>query len=338
MQPCGTNEVHGTLPFNCKPTANLRLAVALAKSLAVLFVCTMHLQAAAPTVIYSTGFETTEGYSTGFVLAGQQNWVSAGSGGNGILNGFFPGMGQQAYVGFGAPSSTDDLLNLWRPLNLAPVPTNQPVVKFSVTMSVIGSTNDHHDDFRWSVYNTNGARLFTLDFDGAALAITYALDDGQGFVATGWNFARDTIYDLVVTMNFARNRWSATLNGTQVAASLPISTAGAALNLGDVDAVWAIRTPTSPGNNYLIFDDYRLTTEDVAVSRPMVSSVAALGDGRLQLRLQGEQTVRYAIEGTTNLAQWVSLTTNSAATGVIDFTDSTAPGLSRRFYRARQVP
>lgn len=296
-------------------------------------------RAAAPTVVYSTRFEVAEGYSTSFLLAGQQGWISDGSGGNGILDGFFAGMGQQAYIGFGAPEAAGDFLNVWRPINLAPVPTNQPVVKFAVTMSVISSSggNTQHDDFRWSVYNTNGARLLTLDFDASALAISYALDDGQGFTATGWNFARDTIYDLVITMNVARNRWSATLNGTQVAAALPISTTGAALNIGDVDAVWAIRTPGSPGNNYLIFDNYQLTTEDVAVTQPGISSPTRLGDGSLQLRLQGEQVVRYAFEASTNLTLWLPLTTNSAATGAIDFTDATAGAFDRRFYRVRQV-
>ena len=320
-----------------RATASARFAIALLLLWLGLRTGNTLTLAASPTVIYSTGFETTEGFSPSLALAGQQGWISAGSGGSGILNGFFAGLGQQAYVGFGAPTAANDFLNLWRPLNLAPIPANQPVVKFSVTMAVITSANGRHDDFRWSAYNTNGARLFTLDFDAATQAITYALDDNQGFTATGWNFTRDTIYDLVITMNFARNRWSATLNGTHVAAALPITTTGAALNLGDVDAVWAIRTPGSPGNNYLIFDNYQLTTEDIAATVPALNSVARLNDGSLQLGLQGEQVVRYAVEASTNLTHWISLTTNSAATGAIAFTDASASGFAQRFYRVRQV-
>ena len=62
-------------------------------------------------------------------------------------------------------------------------------------------------------------------------------------------------------MNVPRNRWQASLSGTALTAPLPITTTNAALNLGDIDAVWAIRTVGSAGNNYLVFDNYQIAGE-----------------------------------------------------------------------------
>jgi hypothetical protein len=62
--------------------------------------------AASPTVLYSTGFETSENFTTSADLAGQNGWQGEGSLSqlwNGVLDGAFAGYGQQAYIGFAAP-------------------------------------------------------------------------------------------------------------------------------------------------------------------------------------------------------------------------------------------
>src|SRR4029079_16901271 len=99
-------------------------------------------------------------------------------GASGILSNFFPGLGQQAYLGFTAPErNTNEFFSVYRPVNVAPIPTNQSLLRFSVLMQIVDSTstNGPWDDFRWSVYNTNGVRLFTLDFDNASLMVSYIL-------------------------------------------------------------------------------------------------------------------------------------------------------------------
>ena len=142
------------------------------------------LPTCAATLIYRTTFESFEGYNANFTLSGQNNWSHFGTGGNGLVTDFIPGAGQSAYIGFSAPTNSGEFLNVWRPVNLVPVPTNLSVVTFSVTMRVIDSSNGRRDDFRWSLYNTNGARLFSLDFDNVTTGINYGLDNGAGFVAT----------------------------------------------------------------------------------------------------------------------------------------------------------
>ena len=299
----------------------------------VLFLLAALLPASAATLIYRTGFESFEGYSTNSPLSGQNGWRHEGSGGNGIVTNFIPGAGQSAYIGFGAPSATE-FNNVWRPVNLAPVPTSLSAVTFSVTMLVVDSTDGHRDDFRWSFYNTNGSRLFSLDFDNSTEGINYALDGAGGFVSTGFQFTRGAVHELAVTLNFPRNRWQALLDGTVLTAPLPITTTNAALNLGDIDAVWAIRTPGSAGNNYLVFDNYQIAGEP-RVTTPSILSATRQLDGQLRLQVQAEQATRNAIEISTNLTQWTSVVTNSAPDGLFDVLDGAPLTLPRRFYRVR---
>lgn len=300
----------------------------------VLVLFAIVLACPAATLIYRTTFEAHEGYNASSDLSGQNNWTHEGSGGNGLLTGFIPGQGQQAYIGFTAPAGTDEFLNVWRPVNFAPVPTNLSVVTFSVSMRVVDSTNGRRDDFRWSIYNTNGSRLFTLDFDNATEGISYVLDDGAEFVPTGFQFSRDAVHELAITMNFRRNRWQAALDGFALMSALPITTTNAALNLGDVDAVWAIRTPGSAGNNFLAFDNYTISGE-APVTVPSLVSVARQGDGLLRLLVQAEQATRNAIEVSTNLTHWTAVVTNSAPSGAFEVLDGSPSLLPRRFYRVR---
>lgn len=308
-----------------------RAALVGASLLAVLL---LPRSAAAATLIYRTTFEGHEGYDTNLTLSGQNNWVQFGTGGSGLVTDFISGAGRSAYIGFGAPTGTDEFLNVWRPVNLAPVPTNLSVVTFSVTMMVADASNGRRDDFRWSIYNTNGARLFSLDFDNSTTGINYGLDDGAGFVATGYQFTRGAVHELAITMNFPRNRWQASLDGTVLNSPLPITTTNAALNLGDIDAVWAIRTPGSAGDNYLVFDNYQIAGEP-RVAAPTLLSATRQGEGQLRFQVQAEQATRNAIEISTNLTQWTAVATNSAPDGMFDVLDGAPLTLPRRFYRVR---
>jgi hypothetical protein len=284
------------------------------------------------TLIYRTGFEGHEGYQTNLSLTGQHGWVHEGTGGNGVVVEFIPGAGQSAYIGFGAPTGTDEFLNIWRPVNLAPVPTNLSVITFSVTMLIVDSSNGRRDDFRWSFYNTNANRLFTVDFDNVTEGINYALDNGA-FVSTGFQFTRGAVHELTITLNFPRNRWQAALDGVALSGPVPITTTNAALNLGDVDAVWAVRTPGNPGNNYLVFDNYQLAGEP----RITVYSPTRQPDGQLRLSVATEPVTRNVIEVSTNLFSWVGVMTNGTPAGRFDVLDNATMLMPRRFYRVRAV-
>jgi hypothetical protein len=286
-------------------------------------------------VIYSTNFELSEGYDPRYTLVGQKGWLGFGSGGNGILTNFFEGFGQQAYIGFAAPAQKDDLFNIWRPFPTIVISSNQPIVKFSVMMQIADSSNGQYDDFRWSVYNTNDARLFSLDFDNSALLISYALDDDKGFVSTRRSYDNLGFYNLVITMNLARNLWSASLNDVPFVTSQPITTTGAALKIGDIDAVWAIRRPGLPGDNYMIFDNYRVETQAQPSVPPKIELVGFQQNGQPILRVFGETGLDYVIEATSDFVQWQPLKVLTApAGGVFDYPDASPGRLRYRFYRA----
>ncbi|MCC7376634.1 MAG: hypothetical protein IT581_18390 [Verrucomicrobiales bacterium] len=293
---------------------------------------------AADRLLYETHFEVADGFSSDLTLVGQAGWVGYGSGGNGLVVGFFPNAGQSAFIGFGAPTNNGDFLNVWRPMGYVPGPTNSPVVRFSVLMQIEDSaTVTNRDDFRWSVYNGRGDRLFTLDFDNDALGINYLLDDNR-FVSTGKTFTNAVPYALEVSMNFQANQWSATLNGQPLTEVLAITTRESPLDFGDVDAVWAIRTPGKPGDNFLVFDDYRIVAQDVTPNpAPILAALGVLRPGEFLLRCSGIPGIRYAIEGSADLNTWFSLKTNTMPVDrYFDYLDQSKAGV--RLYRAVEKP
>jgi hypothetical protein len=293
-------------------------------------------------VLFETGFEQFEGYDPDFDLSGQNGWIGLGSGGNGVLAGPIQGFqGQVAYVGFNPPSGTNDLLNLFRPVALVPVGNSLPLITFKVSFQVFDSTTNalYFDDFRWSAYNTREERLFTIDFDNDAQQINYVLDDGKGFKPTGWSFAAGEAYDLTVTLNFARNLWTADINGAVIVNAQPISTRGSKLDLNEIDAVWAIRTPGKAGDNFMVFDDYRLTALPIDEIPPTLEFVGQLTTGATIVRVLGEPGVLYSLERTADFNAWIEVATGraTAPNGFVEIHDTTALRGDHRFYRARSV-
>lgn len=291
------------------------------------------------TNIFSTQFEATEGYGSTTNLVDQNGWLGFGSGGNGLFSGYFAGEGQHAYIGLFPPDEGDDQLSVWRPIDFSPS-TNMPIVKFSVLMSIVDSTstNANYDDFYWSVYNQQGDRLFTVDFFNDDLRIYYALDGTNNFVWTGQTFTNEVDYTLVITMNFTQNSWGATLNGASLITNQPVTTTGAPLNLGDVDAVWVLLNPTNAGDNYMVFDKYQITAEAVLPPAPRLETLGYSGNGPFLLRVVGQSGARFAMDATTNFIAWTALKTNVITDGYFDYVDSSAPAFTRRYYRARWTP
>lgn len=296
---------------------------------------------AAATTVYSTQFENAQGYNIALDLIGQSRWVGQGSGGNGILTNAVPGQGQQAYIGFDTPNPADDRLIIWKPINFNPISAGLPIVKFSTQMQITDSSNGNWDIFRWSIYNIQGDRLFSLDFDNDFLDIAYLLDGTNQIVFTTNVFENAVTYTLNVTMNFASNRWSASLNNTLIVTNRLITTTNAPLNLGDVDAVWLFNQNSgtnAPGNNYMIFDNYSIAAESIPVPPAQVQLLGRTREGWSLLRVNGQNNSRWSLDATTNLVNWTAIKTNIISGAFFDHVDTTSAGLPRRFYRARLVP
>ena len=142
-------------------------------------------------------------------------------------------------------------------------------------------------------------------------------------------------YDLEVVMNLARNVWSATLNDAVLVNSKAITTQGFALNFGDADAVWVIRTPGSPGDNFMLFDDYTVSVESVPAIPPRLRVLASDPRQAFALRILGEAGRAYVIDASPDMKLWTPIKTNTSLDGTFDLVDLGSPGAARRFYRAR---
>ena len=298
--------------------------------------------------IYSTGFELSEDFDIRYTLmgqgctpAGQQCWTGNDVHANVIVtNYFFPEQQfgeQQAFIGAYVLTNESGTLSVWRPLDFDPVEAALPVVTFYVTFAIYDSLAvTNRDSFRWSIYNGNngGERLFSIDFDNRVKDVNYQLDDDQ-FIWTGFTFANEGQYDLVVIMNFADNLWSAWLNDVPIAEYKEMTTQGSALNLGDIDAVWVNNTLGKPGDNFMVFDNYAVTAEPYPF---WLESLGRQRDGTFLFRLTGEPARPYAIEVSEDLNDWSVLKTNTVSSdGTVIVDDPTASGYSRSFYRARLV-
>jgi len=295
-----------------------------------------------PRVLFETSFEPWEGYDLERDLSEQNGWISEGTGGNGILEGPLVGFdGNVAYIGFSPPAKTNDFLNVWRPVGLQPLGKDLPVVQFNVVMQVFDSSTNapYFDDFRWSVYNTAGDRLFTLDFANEDREINYALDDGKGFVKTGFGFRNDESYELVILMNFHRNVWTARVNDVVVVNGMPMSTQQKAVDFGDMDVVWAVNQVGKPGDNYMVFDDYQLTAQPVSSIPAMLEPLGLLNRDRFLLRVFGEPGLTYRLETSEDLVNWLPAGSGIAQQpgGYVDFQHAMEPQGSQKFFRAQAV-
>lgn len=314
---------------------------ALTLALLVTFVS---LARAETQVLYSTGFEYHEGFDAAYELPGQDGWVGfpydtnlTATNSSGIISNGIPTPSQEAYLGFFTPNPLRSFVSVWRPINH--LPTEKPLVTFEVLMTIVDSTMAHtnRDIFRWSVYNIQGDRLFSVDFDNLFLDVSYQLDGTATPMVTDQLFTNDVPFRFSLSMNFHSNRWSAAIDGAPFLTDLPITTTNASLNLGDVDAVWVITETDDPGDNYMVFDNYRITAASAAVGLARLEPVGHVGYAFL-LRLHGPNGCRYAIDATADLASWLPLKTNVVTGGYFDYIDTDLDDSPNRLYRARFVP
>ena len=297
-------------------------------------------------VLFETGFERFEGYDPARDLVdslgrGQNGWMAVGHGGNGLLTNLLTDFrGQYAYIGYQGPTNRDTSVNLFRPVQLVPDTNSLPVVVLQVTFSLRDDTPSPAtaDDFRWSVYTPDDHRLITLDCHGPDQSINYALDDGKGFIGTGFQFEYGAVYELQISMSFGRNRWSATLNGTTVVYELPLTTGTRTPSLGSVDAVWAAHPRGTWDDNYMLFDDYRIVAYPPDAVAPLMELAGIDPQGKALLKVWGEPGVRYRIQSSNDLKVWIDrdTVTATAPDGLATWTD-TQP-TATRYYQAVALP
>jgi hypothetical protein len=288
--------------------------------------------------VYYSSFEPGQDYDAEFTLIDQDAWQGEGTGGNGLVEDNFESLGQQGYIGYWPPEEDGETFtSLWRPVE--GIDPEETKVTFTVLMMITASTNDQRDDFRWAVYNKNEQRLVTLDFDNETRNINYALDDNI-FLPTGYNFENEALYELKFVMDFAANNWSAYIGDEVLLDSKTLTTTGASLTFGDLGPLWVYGKPETPGNNYMVFDEYKLTVETNAQPVKIPPTLAWTGwtdDGRAILQLGGDATTDYTVEVSGDLKTWTPLQTSQPGDTWKEIADAEAPDYEQRFYRARNA-
>lgn len=92
--------------------------------------------------------------------------------------------------------------------------------------------------------------------------------------------------------------------------------------------------PLTLGNVVLAnADGTALTPVGLGAGAIFVRPVNLLPDGHVQLFLQSTQDQRYIIQATTNLVNWLNISTNTATGDFMNLLDMNASGLPYRFYR-----
>jgi hypothetical protein len=316
-------------------------------ALAILLASALTLPAA---TVYSTGFESGDGFTLGSPLAGSGGWVglvsghgltnAAGAPGNGITNNAFTGLGQSGFVG-GPKAMTNlyDTLLTWPPLT--PIPTAATSVVFSTAMKVLPSSSVS-EAYSWNVFNSQSNLLFNLYFNDDTGEFKYYLSSDNTTHSTGIIFDQNFTYNLVVTMNPASNTWNATLNGaTWVSPQLMAPNTNR--SVACIAAGWNLNHTNNPGNGYMAFDNYQIVNNTGAATpppRPTLAVRSAAPGAPTVLRLTGTNSYKFAIDASTNLTggNWTALVTNTVTTNSFDYSDAGAATLPWRHYRARWVP
>jgi len=310
---------------------------------------------------YITGFENfTVGNDT---IIGKESWTGSHAGyqlhgvmsetQHGVL-----GIGNAGFIGGYATTTaatTNKVVYVRRPVNLDPVALNQEVATFSVVFGIKDSTTTtKRDNFEFLIYNQANALLGGIQFDNTTLdsstlkprRLIYRLSwNGTAFqyVLTGYSFLPETLETLQIRINYRTNRWTASLSDVPVFQDLSFYTGTAAKNLGSVMVKMAVANTDPltgnirPGDNYMLFDDYRVRTDAVSTTATFTKSTG----GAARIAWNEEAGYTYQVQYSNDLKTWNSDLANSSHTATLTqsatFTDPTTPVPGVRFYRIKSV-
>lgn len=313
---------------------------------------------------YVTSFESPP-YKAGVdAIAGTDGWIGstahAGKGLSGVLSESqhgVSGIGNAAYLGGNSARITgvgNKSVHLRRPVNLDPLALGREIVSFSVVFGIKDSTafsSFRRDDFEFLVYNNSGQLLAGIQFDNSTLdsatglpqRIIYLLywNGSQiSYANTGYTYLPETLELLEFRINLRTNRWSVTLGGAPLFQDVPFHEGPYARTLGFVLAqmqvgnTFPFSTDIHPGDNYMLFDDYRLRADPVTLNLAMSWTDA----GDIKLDWNEEYGYQYRLQYSQDIASWHDFpeTVHTATrTGVYSFTDPVRPRPAMRFFRVR---
>ena len=163
-------------------------------------------------------------------------------------------------------------------------------VEYSVDFWIQDSTGPTpRDIFEFSIENRNGDYLAGVAFDNSDGSIKRYFDDSWSAVSnTGIQFENGVEYALTATIDLQKNTWSASLGGQVLFANQTLTTSNKTIDLGAVAANWYPAQTGNPGNNFMVFDNYRIATTKRV---PVITSEG-------QKKITAGQNFEYQIQAT----------------------------------------
>ncbi|MGK0188983.1 MAG: hypothetical protein ACI9R3_004799 [Verrucomicrobiales bacterium] len=280
-------------------------------------------------------------------LVGNDGWLSTHPDEevHGTVDDFFGEGNRRATLGFFDPVTTDQIITVYRPINYDPIASDTPVIQFSASVAIVDSSDEStsFDSFYISVFNTTGNLLGSVVFDNTEADFGVWRADGLDFIDTGVSFEHEILYQLKIRIDFAANTWTATLDDAALFTDAPFSNSDAVRNLGDFSAEWEITDVQSPGDNWLLFDDWNVsalkntTTPDSKNFH--IARIVRRPNGNMMLRWPAENGTQYHVEYSDDLIQWKNDLPNSTVTAAQGESEATwadrRPNTGIRYYRVR---
>ena len=317
---------------------------------------------AAETILYWTDFSNFD-LGDG-VLVGNDGWQSShpDQAVHGTIDDVFQDGNRSGTIGYGIPEGDAEIVTLWRPINVDPL-ADQSLIHFSSDLAIIDSDNGHFDSFYISVFNQQDALLASVVFDNTEDAFGIWRYDGDEFYDTLTAFDHARVYHLAFTIDYASNRWSADLDDISLFESAAFTVSPTATrNLGDVAAEWEITDLDNPGTNWMYFDNWSLTQENLTPEpeappnveppitpspdpiplpeHPITPNISILPNGHLRLSWPAEPGTTFLVEHSQDLIAWHSDHPNAQVTATPQhharFTDRSPHAPKTRFYRIRR--
>lgn len=301
-------------------------------------------------VLYQSNFEPEEGYNVNSGLD-SLGWRSFPEGfthpAHGVLADEFSsrgksGHGQQAYVG-----------KTWRGGSLFssighlapydPIPNTN--VQMNVLFSLSDSSNGASDLFGFDLFNQDGFLLCRIMFDNSTGDAYYATQRTIGSITGDYKgplvtLNKNQVYELEVSMNLESGQWSGSIESNPIAINLPLQplNESVAMNLGSVEAFWQVLDSSNAGNNYMLFDDLRITQKVISAPEPPSDFEAeAISSSIIYLswdhHLVAEQyEIQRSEDGENN---WTTVAT--VAEDTLFYIDPFLPINTEYFYRIRTI-
>ncbi|MEM7385644.1 MAG: hypothetical protein AAF514_11930 [Verrucomicrobiota bacterium] len=257
------------------------------------------------TTLFESSFDSFQVGANALIERDEWKGTPAGQGAHGTDPPGSGGIGASGYIGRLRPQPNIGFVSIRKPLNYDPVNGDQQageIIEFFSLVGIADSTNGSRDNFYISIYDTDTRLLGAINFDNTASQFGIYRYDGETYHPSPVRFVRGQIQELFIRINFTTGRWSAELNNLPIFRDAPLDLTGKERTLGSLAAEWEITSPDSPGNNWLLFDEWKVVADTPNFKPRVTFSV-----DRLQFEWESEAGYIYDVESSPDLATWASI-------------------------------